>query len=92
MKKEKKKREIFRKNSSSNTTCYKRNEKRLISAFDDRKKTIDIVITEIGGTIQGDIESLSFIEAIRQFGVERPDEDVLYIHVTLVPTVMGSTN
>lgn len=63
--------------------------KRLISAFDDRKD-VDIVITEIGGTI-GDIEGLSFIEAIRQFGVERPDEDVLYIHVTLVPTVMGST-
>ena len=55
------------------------------------EKDVDIVITEIGGTI-GDIESLSFIEAIRQFGVERPDEDVLYIHVTLVPTVMGSTN
>lgn len=63
--------------------------KRLIAAFDDRKD-VDIVITEIGGTI-GDIEGLSFIEAIRQFGVERPDEDVLYIHVTLVPTVMGST-
>ena len=63
--------------------------KRMISAFDDRED-IDIVITEIGGTI-GDIESLSFVEAIRQFGMERAKEDVLYIHVTLVPTVMGST-
>lgn len=63
--------------------------KRLISAFDDRED-VDIVITEIGGTI-GDIEGLSFIEAIRQFGMERPREDVLYIHVTLIPTVMGGT-
>lgn len=63
--------------------------KRLISAFDD-KEDVDVVITEIGGTI-GDIEGLSFIEAIRQFGMERAKEDVLYIHVTLIPTVMGST-
>ena len=63
--------------------------KRLISAFDDRED-VDIVITEIGGTI-GDIEGLSFIEAIRQFGMERPRKDVLYIHVTLIPTVMGGT-
>lgn len=61
--------------------------KRLISVFDDRDD-VDIVITEIGGTI-GDIEGLSFVEAIRQFGMERPKEDVLYIHVTLIPTVMG---
>ena len=61
--------------------------KRLISSFDDRED-VDIVITEIGGTI-GDIEGLSFIEAIRQFGAERGREDVLYIHVTLIPTVMG---
>jgi len=63
--------------------------KRLISAFDDRED-VDIVITEIGGTI-GDIEGLSFIEAIRQFGMERPKEEVMYIHVTMIPTVMGST-
>lgn len=63
--------------------------KRLISVFDD-KEDVDIVITEIGGTI-GDIEGLSFIEAIRQFGMERPKEDVLYIHVTMIPTVMGGS-
>ena len=50
---------------------------------------IDIVITEIGGTV-GDIESLPFIEAIRQVGIEQKREDVLYIHVTLLPYISGS--
>lgn len=50
---------------------------------------IDIVITEIGGTI-GDIEGLSFIEAIRQVGIEQNPEDVVYIHVTLLPYIAGS--
>ena len=50
---------------------------------------IDIVITEIGGTV-GDIESLPFVEAIRQVGVEKNPEDVLYIHVTLLPYINGS--
>ena len=49
----------------------------------------DIVITEIGGTI-GDIEGLSVIEAIRQVGLEKNPEDVLYIHVTLLPYITGS--
>ena len=49
----------------------------------------DIVITEIGGTV-GDIEGLSIIEAIRQVGLEKNPEDVLYIHVTLLPYVFGS--
>ncbi len=44
----------------------------------------DIVITEIGGTI-GDIESDPFIEAIRQFKKEAGRENILYIHVTLLP-------
>ncbi len=44
----------------------------------------DIVITEIGGTV-GDIESLPFLEAIRQVVTEVGRENVLYIHVTLVP-------
>jgi CTP synthase len=47
---------------------------------------IDIVIVEIGGTI-GDIESLPFLEAIRQFKAEVGKEDVLYIHLTLVPYI-----
>ncbi|GMQ64966.1 CTP synthase [Vallitalea maricola] len=44
----------------------------------------DIVITEIGGTV-GDIESLPFMEAIRQVSAEVGPENVLYIHVTLIP-------
>ncbi len=44
----------------------------------------DIVITEIGGTV-GDIESLPFLEAIRQVAVEVGKENCMYIHVTLVP-------
>jgi CTP synthase len=45
---------------------------------------VDVVITEIGGTV-GDIESLPFLEAIRQFGHDRSRDDVLYIHLTLLP-------
>ena len=44
----------------------------------------DVVISEIGGTV-GDIESLPFLEAIRQFRREAGAENVLYLHVTLVP-------
>lgn len=50
---------------------------------------VDIVITEIGGTV-GDIESLPFLEAIRQVGIEQNEEDVIYIHVTLLPYIEGS--
>ncbi|MBO5348920.1 MAG: CTP synthase [Clostridia bacterium] len=50
---------------------------------------IDIVITEIGGTV-GDIESLPFIESIRQIGLEQKREDVMFIHVTLLPFINGS--
>lgn len=49
----------------------------------------DIVISEIGGTI-GDIESLPFIEAARQFNKERPNEDVCFVHVTLVPYIAAA--
>ncbi len=44
----------------------------------------DIVITEIGGTV-GDIESLPFIEAVRQLQWELPEEDCVVVHLTLVP-------
>ena len=44
----------------------------------------DIIITELGGTV-GDIESLPFVEAVRQLQWELPDEDCLVIHLTLVP-------
>ncbi len=47
-------------------------------------KGVDVVIVEIGGTI-GDIESLPFLEAIRQFRSDVGKENVLYIHLTLVP-------
>lgn len=49
-------------------------------------KGVDIVIVEIGGTI-GDIESLPFLEAIRQFRADAGKENVLYIHLTLVPYI-----
>jgi len=47
---------------------------------------VDIVIVEIGGTI-GDIESLPFLEAIRQFQADVGKDNVLYIHLTLVPYI-----
>ena len=46
----------------------------------------DVVISEIGGTV-GDIESLPFLEAIRQFRREAGAENVFYVHVTLVPFI-----
>jgi CTP synthase len=46
----------------------------------------DVVISEIGGTV-GDIESLPFLEAIRQFRREVGAENVMYVHVTLVPFI-----
>jgi len=60
--------------------------KERIYSFDGK---VDVVITELGGTI-GDIESLSFIEAIRQVGQEKDENDVCYIHVTLLPFISGS--
>ncbi len=45
---------------------------------------VDVIITEIGGTV-GDIESLPFLEAIRQFSLEVGKENCLYLHLTLVP-------
>ncbi|MCI6632128.1 MAG: CTP synthase [Sutterella sp.] len=49
----------------------------------------DFVITEIGGTV-GDIESLPFLEAIRQVKKDIGKDNVLYIHVTLVPYIAGA--
>jgi CTP synthase len=46
----------------------------------------DVVVTEIGGTV-GDIESLPFLEAIRQFRRQVGPENVCYVHVTLVPFI-----
>lgn len=61
--------------------------KNKIYSFEDTD--VDIVITEVGGTV-GDIESISIIEAIRQVGLEKDPEDVVYIHVTLLPYIYGS--
>ena len=49
----------------------------------------DIIITEIGGTV-GDIESLPFLEAIREFKNDVNRNDVAYIHVTLLPYIKTS--
>jgi CTP synthase len=57
-----------------------KNSIRLVSAG------VDVVIVEIGGTV-GDIESLPFLEAIRQFRADEGKENVLYIHLTLVPYI-----
>lgn len=50
----------------------------------------EIVLIEVGGTV-GDIESLPFLEAIRQFKFDEGDENVLYLHLTLVP-YLGTSN
>lgn len=56
--------------------------KRAITKLDG--PDVDVVITEIGGTV-GDIESLPFLEAIRQLSLDLGRENCLYIHLTLVP-------
>lgn len=45
---------------------------------------VDVAITEVGGTV-GDIESLPFLEAIRQFGIEHGRQNVLFVHISYVP-------
>lgn len=52
----------------------------------EKKDHPDVVISEIGGTV-GDIESLPFLEAIRQLKFDLGKDNVLYIHVTLVPYI-----
>jgi CTP synthase len=54
-----------------------------------RNPDVDVVITEIGGTV-GDIESLPFLEAIRQFRKDIGRKNVIYIHVTLIPFINAS--
>src|SRR5438046_5267548 len=49
-------------------------------------KDVDVVLVEIGGTV-GDIESLPFLEAIRQFRQEVGRDNSLYVHLTLVPFI-----
>jgi len=56
---------------------------------DEGGDDVDVAITEIGGTI-GDIESLPFVEAIRQFALDRPPEDCMFVHITLLPYLRAS--
>ena len=55
----------------------------------NKNKDLDVVIVEIGGTV-GDIESLPFLEAIRQFGLEEGHENTIYAHLTLVPFIANA--
>jgi CTP synthase len=52
-------------------------------------KDTDVLLIEIGGTV-GDIESVPFLEAARQFQIECGKENVLYVHLTLVPRIVAS--
>ena len=52
----------------------------------DVEEDCDFVLCEVGGTV-GDIESLPFVEAIRQFGWDLGRQNVLYVHLTLVPYI-----
>jgi CTP synthase len=54
-----------------------------------RETSADVVITEIGGTV-GDIESLPFLEAIRQIKSDVGSENVMYIHCTLIPYIRAA--
>lgn len=54
-----------------------------------RETGVDVVITEIGGTV-GDIESLPFLEAIRQIKSDIGRENVMYMHLTLVPYIKAA--
>jgi CTP synthase len=58
-----------------------------IRALDE--KGVDIVLAEIGGTV-GDIEGLTFLEAIRQVGLEEGRDNVMYIHITYVPFIKAA--
>jgi CTP synthase len=60
--------------------------KNRIQRLVDSDPELDVIITEVGGTV-GDIEGLPFLEAIRQFPFDQGRENVLYIHLTLVPYI-----
>jgi CTP synthase len=63
--------------------------KEAIDAGVGEGEDVDVAITEIGGTV-GDIESLPFLEAIRQYALERPREDCMFVHITLLPYLRAS--
>ncbi len=65
----------------------------ITNAIKDRIRKVgqgkEVVITEVGGTV-GDIESLPFLEAIRQMKIDHGIENVFYVHVTLIPYLKSS--
>jgi CTP synthase len=63
--------------------------KSAITRLPQKEPDLDVVITEIGGTV-GDIESLPFLEAIRQFRLEHGTRNTCFIHVTLVPFIKAA--
>ncbi len=71
------------------STGQSENARPLRGAASAKKKKVDVVIVEIGGTV-GDIESLPFLETIRQFPFDIGRENVLYIHLTLIPFVKAA--
>ena len=76
---------VPRRDRAGDPAHHERDQERA-SAGPRRRDPADVVISEIGGTV-GDIESLPFLEAIRQFRREVGPENVLYLHVTLVPFI-----
>ncbi|HCF96560.1 MAG TPA: CTP synthetase [Verrucomicrobia bacterium] len=55
----------------------------------EKIEDLDVIITEVGGTV-GDIESLPFLEALRQFSLQVPAHDTMFLHVTLVPFIRAA--
>ena len=74
--------------------CFDRTQISATASFTDEIKEriylgagdADVAMVEIGGTV-GDIESLPFMEAIRQIGIQKGSEDTLYMHLTLLPYI-----
>ena len=54
-----------------------------------KESKVDVLLVEIGGTV-GDIEGLPFLEAIRQFSIEEGKDNVLFIHLTLIPFIKSA--
>nr|VFK76386.1 MAG: CTP synthase [Candidatus Kentron sp. MB] len=61
----------------------------ILQVREETEKAIDVIMVEIGGTV-GDIESLPFLEAIRQLGIDIGRHRTLYIHLTLVPYIASA--
>lgn len=60
--------------------------KKRILSISQRDAELDFILVEIGGTV-GDIESVPFLEALRQFRFDKGPENTMFLHVTLVPTI-----